>query len=198
MVGSFRPPRAARSASAYRAPRPPKDAPPAPPIPRAETFGRDDLRSWSDPPPGWTGPLTEWVVWEDLVRRGWKIYGRAEVKGRTLNYAEADAAFQPAIPVAGLNLVKDFFRADFLIIPGRRGPSPGPPYGRGIILDPVTDWTHRNAGTDRLRRGILAQAGYLLVWIDAEAGGPLFTRTREVITAALYGGDDSAIDRGTR
>lgn len=183
--------------SVRRAPRPPSGAPPPPPIRRTEGVTQESLYG-DRVPAGWQRAETEGIVWKDLVSRGWKIYGRPNVQGQTLNYAEADAIYQPAIPVAGLNQTKDFFRADFLIVPGKKGPSPGPPYSRGIILDPVTDWTHRNTGVDRLRRGLLAQAGYLLVWIDAGRTGPLYTRPHQIITIALYGGDDSSIDRGTR
>lgn len=186
-VPSFRAPRAARPPSP-RAPRPR----------RALRVTGETLRGWSDPPPNWPNAETEWIVWEDLVKRGYKIYGRPNVKGQTLNYAEADVEFQPAIPVAQINVSGKAFRGDFLIIPGRKGPHPGPEFSRGIILDPITNWTHRNSGEDRIRRGILAQSGYLLVWIDAAKDGPLYTRPHSVITAALYGRDDSSIDRGAR
>lgn len=181
--------------SVHRAPRPPKDAPPAPKIQHTEGIRQSDLRDWTDPPPQFPGSDLEWIVWEQLVRLGFKIYGRPNVKGRTLNYAEADAEYQPAIPVRGLNQVKDFFRADFLLIPGRKAPAPGPPFSRGVVLDPVTLFTHGNTGLDRLRRGMLAQAGYLLVWLDGDA---LKQRPKEVVTNAVYGRDDSAIDRGAR
>jgi hypothetical protein len=153
------------------------------------------VRPYPPPPREWTQSELEWIVWWVLVERGWKIYGRPNVKGRTEVYEDADAIYQPAIPVAGLNTVKDFFRADFLLVPGKKAPAPGPPFSRGILLDPVTPWTHPDAGRDRFRRSLLAKAGYLLVWLD---GAELQQRPKELVAAAIRGQDDSSIDRGAR
>ena len=184
------------SSPAFRAPRAAR--PPSPRPPRAQRALRvtgESLRPYPEKPPQFPGSNLEFIIWWVLAEKGWKIYGRPNIKGQTLDYAEADVEYQPAIPVAGLNQVKDFFRSDFLIIPGRRGPSPGPPYSRGIILDPRVPYTHPNPGLDRLRRGMLAQAGYLYIMIDGPA---LEQRPKQVVNAALSGADDSAVDRGAR
>ncbi|MBP9897464.1 MAG: hypothetical protein KBF28_03765 [Gemmatimonadales bacterium] len=194
MIAPIRAPRPPHGLSIVKGPRAPSGAPKAPrladPVPITEL-----VRAYPPAPPQWVGSELEWIVWWALVERGWKIFGRQNVRGRTDIYADADAIYQPAIPVAGLNIVKDFFRADFLLVPGKKAPSPGPPFPRGVILDPVTPWTHPNAGIDRLRRSLLARAGYLLVWLD---GAQLQARPKEVIAAAISGADDSSIDRGGR
>lgn len=195
-MSAIRPPRPQRAPALPHLPGPPKGAPKPPPAPKALDFTAKALQPYDDPPPEWGAhSLLEWIVWSDLVKRGWKIFGRPNVPGRTLLMRQADAIYQDAVPAPGLNIAKNFFRADFVIVPGKRGPNPGPPYQNGIILDPITDWTHRNAGQDRLRRGILAGQNYLLVWLEGTA---LMTRPHGLITKALFGGDDSSIDRGQR
>lgn len=194
MIAPIRTPRPPHGPSLVKSPRAPSGAPPAPKL--AKPLATSELvRAYPVPPPQWTQSELEWICWWALVERGFKIFGRPDVRGRTLVYEEADAIYQPAIPVAGLNVVKDFFRADFLIVPGRRGPTPGPPYARGVIFDPLTPWTHPDPGKDRLHRSLLAQAGYLLVFFD---GAQLQQRPKQLVAAALTGADDSSVDRGTR
>lgn len=195
MIAPIRAPRPPHGLSIVKSPRAPSGAPKAPrladPIPVTEL-----VRAYPPPPPQWTQSELEWICWDDLTRRrGWKIFGRPNVPGRTEIYEEADAIYQPALPVPQLNLSGKGFRADFWIIPGKQGPSPGPPFARGIVLDPETLWTHPDAGKDRMRRSLLAKAGFLLIWFD---GIQLQQRPHELITAALFGSDDSGIDRGQR
>lgn len=194
MIAPIRAPRPPHGLSIVKSPRAPSGAPKAPrladPIPVTEL-----VRAYPPPPPQWTQSELEWICWWALVERGFKIFGRPNVRGRTEIYEEADAIYQPAIPVAGLNLVKDYFRADFLIVPGKKGPSPGPLFPRGILFDPTVPWTHPDAGKDRFRRGLLARAGYLLIWFNGPA---LQARPKELVAAALFGSDDSDIDRGLR
>lgn len=191
-MSAIRLPSAPRPPSAPRGPRQPSGLPPLAPTPEPAQVV---VPPYDPQPPQWVGSNLEWIVWSDLVKRGWKIFGRQRVKGQTSNLAEADCIYQEAIPAPGLNIDKGFFRGDFHPIPGKRGPGPPVGYPNGIVLDPVTDWTHRNAGEDRLRRGILAQNGYLLVWLEGRA---LEVRPHDLITAALNGSDDSSIDRGER
>lgn len=195
MIAPIRAPRPPHGLSIVKSPRAPSGAPKAPKIAEGQAVS-DALLATPETPPQWTQSQLEWVVWYDLtVRRGWKIFGRPNVRGRTEIYEEADAVYQPALPVPQLNISGKGFRADFWIIPGKKGPSPGPPFSRGLVFDPVTLWTHPDAGKDRMRRSLLAKAGYQLIWFD---GAQLQARPHELITAALFGSDDSSIDRGQR
>jgi hypothetical protein len=64
-----------------------------------------------------------------------------------------------------------------------------------VVLDPIVLFTHRESGMDRLRRDILAQNSYLLVWLESSA---LDTRPDDVVMKAVKGIDESSIARGIR
>lgn len=182
-----------------RPPRPPSGAgriPGAPAPQRGLKLTAQAMQPYPDPPYWWAPhPLTEWIVFDYLRRvKHWIVYGSPDPNGPPSPQG-ADAWYQAVIPAPGLYQTKGFFRGDFLIIPSGRGGSPGPPYGRGIVLDPVSTWTHRESGQDRLRREILAQAAFLLVWLDDTA---LQTRPRDIIEKALRGQDESSIALGRR
>lgn len=186
---------------APRAPRPPRTpglpqgAPRPTRAPRPVAFTAEALRGYDPQPPEWSGSDLEWICWNFLTKKGCKIFGRQNVPGRTFYLSEADVVYQGAIPTPGLNVDKPFFRSDFILLPGGRAPGAGPAYPRGIVWDPRNDFTHRNAGLDRLRRAYLAKAGYLLVWID---GNVLLQNPKPVLTAAWFGSSNSALDRGER
>jgi hypothetical protein len=182
-MGGFRPIKPPRPPSAGGGARPPSDAPKAPRQPHAGKVNATSLQPFPEPTGYWaTRPRTEWVVnWVLTAKLGGKL--------------NVDFLYQVAIPAPGLNVVKGFFRGDFWILPRGRFGGPGPPYTRGIVLDPISLFTHRNAGEDRLRRGILAQGGFLLIWIDDT---DLYTRPLRVVRMALNGQDVSSINRGAR
>lgn len=185
-----------------RLPRPPRlpslsqRIPGAPAPQRSLKLTAVSMQPYPDPPPWW-GPhsILEWICYDYLKRvKHWSVYGSPDPDGPA-SPSGADAWYQAVIPAPGLYQTKGFFRGDFLIIPSGRGGSPGPPYGRGIVLDPISTFSHRETGEDRLRRDILAQNSFLLVWLDDAA---LQTRPRDIIEKALKGQDESSIALGIR
>ncbi len=180
-----------------KAPSKPR-APSRPKSPSRGTEGRlpptpqgADVRLQATPvaPPQWPGSDLEWITWSELVRRGHKIYGRPQVQGQTLIHFEADWDWQPALPVAGLNVSGKGFRADFVSTAWGRVPAITN-YPRGIVLDPRNNFTHPDPGRDRMHRAILASNGYRLIFLD---DGDLRSRPREVIGLALRGIDVSSV-----
>lgn len=181
-MSGFAPVRPPRPPSVRGAARPPSGAPRPPRRARTAEVTAAALQPFPEPVGEWaTRPRTEWVTAWALGQLGGKL--------------GVDYLYQVAIPAPGLNQVKGFFRGDFWILPRGRFGSPGAPYTRGIVIDPISTFTHRNAGEDRLRRGILAQGGFLLIWIDDK---DLYTQPLRVVRLALRGQDVSSIGRGAR
>lgn len=121
------------------------------PIPRSRHTPEN--RPWTTPPPYWTGPVTEWSVYWYLTARG------IEPNRRKLRPGQ-DFFYQRGLTAPGLFLRKPFTRGDF-ILPG---------FGRaryGVVLDPVTPFTHQQAWFDLVKRRILALQGWQVVFIDA-------------------------------
>jgi len=185
-----------------RLPRPPRlpsvsqRIPGAPAPQRSLKLTAESFQTIPEPPVWWGAhPQTEWAVYYILVlKHGWRVYGSPDPNGPPSPQG-VDAWYQAIIPAPGLYQVAGGFRGDYWILPSGKGGSPGPPYGRGVVLDPVTLFTHGTTGMDRLRRDILGQNGYLLVWIDASA---LDTRPDDVVMKAVRGVDESSISRGIR
>lgn len=162
----------------------------APPPQRGVRLSATTLQPYRDPPTGYQDgiywpvrPLTEWIVYDDITRRrGFRL--------------KVDFLYQQHVPAPGLLASgNNDFRADFWILPSGRGGSPGYPYNMGAVWDPITNFTHSTPGEDRLRRAILAQGGYLLIWMEAEA---LMTKPHQVIDLALRFADVSSLGRDER
>lgn len=136
------------------------------------------LRPYPDPPPHWFGPLTEWIVEDDLVRR------RGFVEG-------VDFDRQVALTAPGIN-TKGFNRADFVLWPAGKAGGLGGIYHRGLVINPISFYTHPSRAKDLMERAILAQAGYAVIYVrDTD----LERRPHEVVGLALRGIDIS--DRGS-
>lgn len=121
------------------------------PIPRARHLPEN--RPWQKVPPYWVGPQTEWAVFWYFTARG------IEPNRRKLRLGQ-DFYYQRGLTAPGLFLNKPFTRGDF-VLPG---------FGRaryGVVLDPVTPFTHKEAWFDLLKRRILALQGWQVVFIDA-------------------------------
>lgn len=152
--------------------------PGAPVIPRAKVGPGAASDPYNHPPPSWFGPVTEWAVWYDLV-----------VIRKFVQWV--DFQYQPAISAPGLNK-KGFNRADFLILPGGKGGGGAALAPRGIVINPISDFTHPSRALDILERNILGNNGYLEIFIEAR---DLQTRAHVVVGLALAGRDVSS--RGT-
>lgn len=123
--------------------------------------------------------LNEWIVYHDLTaRRGFK--------------ERVDFFYQRHIPAPGYGL-KNEFRSDFWILPGGRGGSPGGQFSRGYIFDPYNTYTHPTPALDRLRRAILAQSYFLLIWMYETQ---LQADPHGVVGLGLRGVDTSPLARG--
>ncbi len=149
----------------------------APKTPRHHGTAKDYQRI-PDPPPDWFGPRTEWIVFYVLTR----------LKGFVMGWGR-DFLYQSAVPAPGLFTGKQFERADFLILPGGKGGDAA--YGfspKGILINPISSFTHPSAAKDRIERAILAGQGYREIFItDID----LNARPVQVIDLALRGIDVS-------
>lgn len=145
-------------------------------LPRADKLTQESFTPYRQPPAGWRGPLTEWVVYDDLTFR------RQFREGQ-------DFLYQVAIPAPGLLRSRGFNRADFWILPNGKNGSPGGAFSRGIVINPVSFFTHPNPSHDRLERAILARAEFLEVFIDE---APLLSDPHYMVGLALRGIDVSS------
>lgn len=154
--------------------------PGAPAPPREEGITEASLQPYPDPPPDWTGPLTEWVVyWYLTVVR----------KARP----GVDFLYQEALPVPGYLASGRGFRSDFWILPeGKFGNPAGADYPRGLVLDPFSFFTHPPSGLDLLRKALLARSGFFLVWLEDV---DLERAPRYYVGEALRGVDHSPLAR---
>ncbi len=176
-----RPPRGTSGASTPSGlPRPPKRV-------RAAKINATTLQAYPEPHPmqgiDWRGkPLTEYVTaWVLMEKLGGKL-------GK-------DFLYQQILPASQVNISGKGFRSDFWILPRGRFGGPGPPYTRGIVLDPISLYTHGHTGEDRFRRGRLAQLGWLMIWLDDVE---LYINPTRVVRNALQGIDTSSIARSAR
>jgi hypothetical protein len=150
----------------------------APIIPRAQSGPSTKTDPYRTPPHSVTGPVTEWAVMYDLT------VARKFVEG-------VDFLYQPALTAPGLNK-KGFNRADFLILPQGKGAAAASLAPRGIIINPISDFTHPSRALDILERTILLGQGFLEIFV---ADYDLQVRAHVVIGLALAGIDVSS--RGT-
>lgn len=188
MSANFKPVRPARPPSAVGAAKAATTAPKPPKRLKPGQVNASALQAYPDPTGEedgyyWpTRPLTEWVTYWTLKH---KLGGRL---GK-------DFLYQHIIPVAQVNVSGRGYRSDFWILPRGRFGGIGPPYSHGVLIDPVSNYTHKTTGEDRFRRGVLGQAGYLLVWIDDYA---LYLNPIRLVRLAVQGIDVSSINRGAR
>jgi hypothetical protein len=170
-------------------------APGAPTSPRSYRGTEAERRPEQVPPRWWVHSDLEWITFDYFRRvKHWKILGAPNDPDAPSSYVGADVLFQVPIPAPTYGL-KGVFRGDFWVLSTGRNGSPGFPYRKGIVLDPVTTFTHRDTSQDRLRRNLLAQGEFLLIFID---GTDLYNRPRDVIELALKGRDVSTIARNVR
>lgn len=151
----------------------------APVIPRAKGGPSPQSDPYRNPPPSWFGPVTEWAVYYDLtVVRKFR--------------ERVDFLYQPAITAPGLNK-KGFNRADFLILPLGKGAAAAALAPRGIIINPISAFTHPSRALDVIERQILLGQGFLEIFI---ADYDLATRAHVVVGLALRGIDVSTRGSG--
>jgi hypothetical protein len=134
-------------------------------------------KSYPPAPASWVHSELEWATWWVLTTK--------------LKYRRyLDFGYQQAIPAAGLNKVAPDFRSDFWLYPwGRNGNPAGYRYPKGIVLDPLSFFTHKSKAHDILKRTVLATSGFLCVFIDQ---GDLERRAEEVVRWAARGVDQSS------
>lgn len=166
-----------------------------PTAPRSFRFTREEVDPGKTPPPWWVHSDLEWIVYRYLTEeKGYVVYGAHQDPKGPKSAVGADVLYQVPIPAPGYKL-NNKFRGDFWVLPtGKNGPSPYP-YVKGIVLDPVNPWTHRDTNEDRFRAAILGAGGYLLIWLDGTA---LYAEAKRVIDLALRGVDVSSIGRRAR
>ncbi|HEX6537483.1 MAG TPA: hypothetical protein VF041_23075 [Gemmatimonadaceae bacterium] len=163
-----------------RMPRQPA-APKGPPKARPTNLSEESQRPFPEKPAWFSGPVTEWAVYYDLI----------EVRHFKLNQ---DVYYQAHLFAPELYASRDFFRADF-VLPYGRGRALGPSGGHyhAIVFDPESVYTHPDPGMDLLRRAILDGQGYLLILMDME---PLLRDPHYVVGKGLEGIDISIRGRG--
>jgi hypothetical protein len=156
----------------------PRDLRGAIPVPRSHQSPEN--RPWRNPPQSWGGPATEWSVYWYLSVHG------IEPNGRKLTVG-IDYYYQRGLAAPGLFLRKPFTRGDF-VLPG---------YGklhRGVVLDPVTPFTHKEYWFDLQKRRILAREGWQVIFIDAP---DLYVFPGRVVELGLRGVDISQRGRSS-
>jgi hypothetical protein len=97
-------------------------------------------------------------------------------------------AYQEAITALGINISRDFTRADFIV----RVPWSTVVDRRGVDLDPFTDFTHPDLFRDLLKSGIIEGQGFQVVYLaqhDVESLDP--GDEENVVELALRGVDVS-------
>lgn len=140
---------------------------------------RERTRPWLRIPHGFPGSNLEWATMWYLSIHGVGPSRRKLILGR-------DFFWQKAISAPGLFFLRGFTRGDF-VLPGYPGAR------RGIILDPITPFTHKTAWFDLRKRTILFLQGWKVIFLD---GVPLLRNPGPLIEYALRGIDLSKRGRG--
>lgn len=152
--------------------------PGAPVIPRARV-GAALTQPYPPLPAGWMNSLNEWIVFADLTRpRRFVLW--------------IDFQFQAAVPAPGLT-GKGFNRADFLILPEGKNGLVDAFYPRGLVLNPMSPFTHPSAAKDKIERLILGSNGFGEVFIEEV---DLLQRPHFIVGEALRGRDLSSRGSG--
>jgi hypothetical protein len=134
-------------------------------------------KSYPPPPPGWNHSILEWAVM-------WVLETKLKYR------RNRDYRYQYPIPAAGLNKVSPDFRSDFWILPwGANGNPAGFRYPMGIVLDPLSFFTHKSKAHDILKRTVLATNGFSCIFLD---NGDLDRRAEEVVRWAVRNVDQSS------
>jgi hypothetical protein len=158
-------PRAPKLPSPPRAPAPARLRG-APRLPRVS--GAPARRPWEVAPPWFraahpAAPIDEWAIYWSLTH----TYKLAEALARrgTPPVASPTGRFlyQHAIPVPGLNQ-SGRNRPDFWMLPPRGVVDPR--MGAGLIINPISNYTHADAAKDRRERGLLGQYHYLEIFVE--------------------------------
>jgi hypothetical protein len=150
------PPRAPAPARLRGAPRLPRvsGAPPPPPWAVAPAWFRRNHPA---------APIDEWAIYWSLTT----TYKLAEALPRAGTPPVANPTgrflYQHPIPVPGLNQTGRN-RPDFWVLPPRGVVDPR--MGNGLIINPISDYTHADAAKDRRERGLLGQFHYLEIFIE--------------------------------
>lgn len=155
--------------------------PGAPVGPRVEGVTQKFLRALRAVPAWWFGPLTEWIVYTIIV------FKRKFTEG-------VDFDRQVALTAPGIN-TKGFNRADFVFWPTGKAGGLGGVYHRGLVANPISAFTHPSRAKDLFERAVLAQAGYLVIYIEDY---DLDRRPDEVVGLMLRGVDVSTRGLGYR
>jgi hypothetical protein len=160
----------------------------APRLPRVS--GAPQKQPW-EVAPAWfrarypAAPITEWAcIW--ALTTVYKFRPPFGLGGRP--GARADFLYQPILPIPGLNQ-SNANRADLWLLPG----SPAiivPPYNRGLILNPRSEFTHPDHAKDRMERALLGQYGYQEIYLDE---APLMHDPQYLVGQAIRGIDLSAV-----
>jgi hypothetical protein len=147
------------------------------PVKRSSREGPQN-RPWLTPPASWPGPQTEWACY-------WYLSVRGIEPGRRKLKLNIDYLYQGGLAAPGLFANKPFTRGDFVIFNYGKG-------RRGVVLDPITPFTHPTPWLDLRKRAILALQGWQVIFVDAER---LTAFPGTVIEQALRGIDESRLGR---
>lgn len=167
-----------------RPPRPPslqRAAPGAPRAIRSQEVSQATLRPYPDDLSRYPGNshLEKITGWWLMAKKGYQY--------------NVDFLFQVAVgtdgAIGGATNSKGFLRVDFLLVPQGRHGGLGYPFQRGLILNPISFFTHPSIAKDRLERSVLATLGYLVVYLQ---DSDLETRPDYALRLALRGTDISA------
>jgi len=146
-------------------------------LPRSRATPED--KPWRHPPHSWTGPQTEWACY-------WYLSIHGIEPGRRKLRLGLDYLYQGGLTAPQLFRNKPFTRGDFVIFNFGRAL-------RGVVLDPLTPFTHPTPWFDLEKRRILALQGWQVIFIDAPA---VWAYPGPAIEAALRGVDLSRRGRG--
>jgi hypothetical protein len=134
-------------------------------------------KSYPQPPASWNHSELEWACY-------WVLTARMKLR------LWEDFSYQRKVPAAGLNKVSADFRSDFWIFShGRAGGGGGYRYPMGVILDPLSFFTHKSKGLDILKRQILATNGFLCIFLDS---ADLYRAAEHYVRLAVRGVDLSS------
>jgi hypothetical protein len=130
-------------------------------------------------------PIGEWQTWWALVTVYHFVPPIDLYTGR--RNPQPGFLYQTPLLIPGLNRTGTE-RSDFWCLPDSPA-AVAPPYSRGIVINPISPFTHPDILKDKRERGLLAQYGYLEIFADAKA---LDDNPTYVIGRAIRGDDVSS------